>query len=140
MPISFDLGPSDYLTLSPSSDLFGTSNLAYPILLNGGVLIFRNTEWARAMCWRWWYNRCGVKDQLSLWHTLFEFWSAEASLDYTPSLFDSYASARPQVLPRIVNEALSSVVNASRHSRENPWDCARDELCSNQGHKGDSRP
>lgn len=77
--------PEAYLDVGGTSDLVGASNhYAYsPIVLNGGLLLFRNTAWARSFLSLWWQARCGKKDQLPLQHVLLSSWSAETSGRFT---------------------------------------------------------
>lgn len=47
------------------------------VFMNGAVIAFKNTAWAKYFLLRWFKNRCGRKDQLSLWHSLFTEWKKE---------------------------------------------------------------
>ena len=43
------------LALDAASDVFGASNVGKPVLVNGGVLVLRNTKtWARELVRAWW--------------------------------------------------------------------------------------
>lgn len=77
--------------LDPSADLMGTGNhhASPPVVLNGGMLLVRNTQWARGFFALWWHTRCGSHDQLPLPMALFAWWSVELGpgcLQYDPQI------------------------------------------------------
>eukprot|EP00965_Chrysotila_dentata_P247875 6208017-Pleurochrysis_carterae.AAC.2 len=66
--------PSEYLRLSQQADLIATSNWRRPVLMNGGALIFRNTQRSMEILASWWAHRCYKHDQPGLWRAVFEQW------------------------------------------------------------------
>uniref|UniRef100_A0A7S3NMM0 Uncharacterized protein n=1 Tax=Aureoumbra lagunensis TaxID=44058 RepID=A0A7S3NMM0_9STRA len=62
----------------------------YQVFLNAAVLYAKRTSWTRALLSLWWRDRCGEKDQLVLWSSLFRLWSLdEARLhNYHDQLLD----------------------------------------------------
>jgi hypothetical protein len=70
------IGPESYLGISPQASLMGTTNLGGKMLMNSGLILLRNTQWSRDFLALWWYGRCGIKDQLSMWLVLFATFSA----------------------------------------------------------------
>jgi len=119
----------DMFELSPQASLLGSQNPSgkdWNILLNGGFLGLRNDEWIRDFSALWWYCRCGVRDQNSLWLVLFAQWSAMSNemksflesleattynndgdnrletiqtFSYPGMMFDHYEFARAGVMP-----------------------------------------
>ena len=63
--------------------------------MNGGLIFARRSRFASEFFALWWRGRCGKKDQLPLWATLFASWSAasDGAYDFDSSLFDRYAVA-----------------------------------------------
>ena len=44
--------------------------------MNGGLIFARKSQFTSQFFALWWRGRCGKKDQLPLWATLFASWSA----------------------------------------------------------------
>jgi hypothetical protein len=89
--------PEAYLALSSDSELLGNQNrIGGPkIPMNGGLIFARRSQFTSQFFALWWRGRCGKKDQLPLWATLFAAWSASSNgaYDFDSSLFDRYAVA-----------------------------------------------
>ena len=93
--------PEAWLALDAASDVFGASNVGKPVLVNGGVLVLRNTAWARGLVRAWWRNRCGPYDQYALWKSLAELWRRDyPKFRFSDGVFANYASARGASCPR----------------------------------------
>uniref|UniRef100_A0A7S4EVS1 Nucleotide-diphospho-sugar transferase domain-containing protein n=1 Tax=Chrysotila carterae TaxID=13221 RepID=A0A7S4EVS1_CHRCT len=72
--VDFNVLPEEFFALAPSADLLGSSNWKDPIIMNAGVLLFRNTEWTLRFLANWWSHRAGCNDQISLWQAVFRMW------------------------------------------------------------------
>mmetsp|Transcript_20734 Transcript_20734/g.31710 ORF Transcript_20734/g.31710 Transcript_20734/m.31710 type:complete len:459 (-) Transcript_20734:1751-3127(-) len=98
VPLRIDLKPADYLISSPLSPiLVGSSNFANtPIIMNGGVFIA--TQGARSILEAWFAARCGIKDQLGLWKSLFLHWNLKTH----KNIFANYELAHAYALPQFV--------------------------------------
>ena len=87
--------PEAYLALSSGAELLGNQNrIGGPkIPMNGGLVFARRSRFTSQFFALWWRGRCGKKDQLPLWATLFAAWSASSNgaYDFDGSLFDRYA-------------------------------------------------
>mmetsp|Transcript_78798 Transcript_78798/g.219040 ORF Transcript_78798/g.219040 Transcript_78798/m.219040 type:complete len:381 (-) Transcript_78798:104-1246(-) len=59
--------------LSTKADLV-TGAPSYRTFLNGALLAIRNSSATLELLSRWILNRCGIKNQLSLWNSLFQMW------------------------------------------------------------------
>lgn len=113
VPSLFDLTPTDYAALAPEADIIGGGNPGLPIVMNSGVMVVKNTDWARRFLARWWKLRCGFFDQYSLWKAFFETWAAEApSFTYDGAIFETYAAARRGALDALLG-GLDSLAPAS---------------------------
>ena len=65
----------------------------YQVFVNTAVLLVRRTPWTGALLRTWWRDRCGHKDQITLWHAIFSLWMAdEPGLKYAGELM-----VRPRV-------------------------------------------
>lgn len=119
--------PERYLALAPGAHLVGTQNRPRPsglmgsvqqnIVLNGGVVLVRNTAWGRGFAGTWWMLRCGHMDQLPLWRLLFVCLRSDAEaegkrFDFPAAMFSSYDEARRAAMP-FLQAHLDAVVNAS---------------------------
>ena len=88
--------PEAYLALSDSELLGNQNRIGGPkIPMNGGLIFARKSQFTSQFFALWWRGRCGKKDQLPLWATLFASWSAasDGAYDFDSSLFDRYAVA-----------------------------------------------
>ena len=76
--------PEAYLALSSDAELLGNQNrIGGPkIPMNGGLIFARKSRFTSQFFALWWRGRCGKKDQLPLWATLFARWSASSDGAY----------------------------------------------------------
>lgn len=88
--------------------------------MNAGLLIVRNTEWARGFLAAWWMLRCGTHDQGSFWGLLFMCLSAESAgaFRFERARFSRYSEAKAYALPHLLAHLHTLRVGASR------WDGA----------------
>ena len=114
--------------------LAGASNKHHPgardadVVMNGGLLLWRNDAAGREMLALWYRGRCHDNDQLSLWATIFEMWrvATNGSFDFAPRLFSRYAYAHARAKPRLVDAvdggefgaAIRSSVARGRRAKE----------------------
>ncbi|CAK0816920.1 unnamed protein product [Prorocentrum cordatum] len=76
------------------------------VFMNGAVIAFKNTAWAKYFLLQWFKNRCGRKDQLSLWHSLFTEWKKEIpSLEWDVKKLLKYDTAMLYV-PKVAERYL----------------------------------
>mmetsp|Transcript_127496 Transcript_127496/g.231851 ORF Transcript_127496/g.231851 Transcript_127496/m.231851 type:complete len:400 (-) Transcript_127496:28-1227(-) len=47
------------------------------VLVNSGILGFKNNDFSRSFLAKWWKDRCGFKDQHSLWYNLLKVFEEE---------------------------------------------------------------
>ena len=88
--------PEAYLALTDAELLGNQNRIGGPkIPMNGGLIFARKSHFTSQFFALWWRGRCGKKDQLPLWATLFASWSAasDGAYDFDSSLFDRYAVA-----------------------------------------------
>ena len=111
LPALRDVAPATYLELAPAADVVGGANPGLPIVMNSGLLLVRNTAWARDLLGRWWALRCGFFDQYSLWKALFEAWKRDAGFAYDAAIFADYSAARRGALGAVV-EGLGTLAGA----------------------------
>ena len=115
--------PEAWLALDAASDVFGASNVGKPVLVNGGVLVLRNTAWARELVRAWWRNRCGPADQFALWKSLAELWRRDhPKFRLSDGVFANYASARERFLPEVARRIADGALPARG--------CAADATCA----------
>ena len=115
--------PEAWLALDAASDVFGASNVGKPVLVNGGVLVLRNTAWARELVRAWWRNRCGPADQYALWKSLAELWRRDhPKFSLSDGVFANYASARERFLPEVARKITDGALPARG--------CAADATCA----------
>ena len=115
--------PEAWLALDAASDVFGASNVGKPVLVNGGVLVLRNTAWARELVGAWWRNRCGPADQYALWKSLAELWRRDhPKFRLSDGVFANYASARERFLPEVARRIADGALPARG--------CAADATCA----------
>ena len=115
--------PEAWLALDAASDVFGASNVGKPVLVNGGVLVLRNTAWARELVRAWWRNRCGPADQYALWKSLAELWRRDhPKFRLSDGVFANYASARERFLPEVARRIADGALPARG--------CAADATCA----------
>ena len=115
--------PEAWLALDAASDVFGASNVGKPVLVNGGVLVLRNTAWARELVRAWWRNRCGPADQYALWKSLAELWRRDhPKFHLSDGVFADYASARERFLPEVARRIADGALPARG--------CAADATCA----------
>ena len=115
--------PEAWLALDAASDVFGASNVGKPVLVNGGVLVLRNTAWARELVRAWWRNRCGPADQYALWKSLAELWRRDhPKFRLADGVFANYASARERFLPEVARRIADGALPARG--------CAADATCA----------
>ena len=115
--------PEAWLALDAASDVFGASNVGKPVLVNGGVLVLRNTAWARELVRAWWRNRCGPADQYALWKSLAELWRRDhPKFRFSDGVFANYASARERFLPEVARRVADGALPARG--------CAADATCA----------
>ena len=91
-----DVTPEAYLALADAEILGNQNRIGGPkIPMNGGLVFARRSQFTREFFALWWWGRCGKKDQLPLWATLFASWSAasDGAYDFDGALFDRYALA-----------------------------------------------
>lgn len=80
---------NDIVTAAPS----------YRVLVNAAVLALKNTPWTTNFMKTWFKNRCGFKDQLSLWHSLFIEWKKEdPTFKYDKKKMLTYKTAKSYAL------------------------------------------
>lgn len=97
-PMHFDKA-FDQNFLHPSNTDIVAAAPHYGVFLNAGAIAFKNSEWSRDFMMKWFKNRCGGKDQLSLWHSLFTEWVKEGhDFKYEPALLDNYHTGLPHAL------------------------------------------
>lgn len=126
MPVRSDVSLHAYLNLDPEADIVASSNPRQAIIMNSGVLFVRNTAWSHSFLESWWQRRCGYKDQLSLWATLFAEWGKRVpQFAMRPELFHNYTIAR--------THALHTLVQIRRAS----WPALRDERWPCEGRCAD---
>uniref|UniRef100_A0A7S4AYS5 Nucleotide-diphospho-sugar transferase domain-containing protein n=1 Tax=Chrysotila carterae TaxID=13221 RepID=A0A7S4AYS5_CHRCT len=102
------LRPQVYFELEPRADLIGTSNFNAPVLMNGGVLLLRNSPWTARFLSQWWQRRCAGKDQLALWHSIFAAWAEDIPwLRWPKGMWSKYKyaldAARRLALPYVAS-------------------------------------
>ncbi|KAJ8611136.1 hypothetical protein CTAYLR_003541 [Chrysophaeum taylorii] len=121
MPVRRDVALDAYLSLAPEANVIASSNPRNAIIMNSGVFFLRNTRWSRHFLEGWWHRRCGYKDQLSLWSTLFSLWADHGFPQFSarPELFHNYTVARDYAL-----RALVDIRNATWPAlRDDRWPC-----------------
>jgi len=125
------IGPESYLGLSPQASLMATQNIKGRMLMNSGLILLRDTQWAREFSALWWFGRCGYKDQLALWLVLyvtFSAWTSDgesstsieeenvdipAQFAYPGDVFFDYAAA---------NQKLFMHFRSNAHSIQAAWE------------------
>lgn len=104
VPVRSDVSLEAYLDLDRDVDIIASSNPRNAIIMNSGVMFLRNSKWSRNFLEDWWRRRCGYKDQLSLWSTLFAGWSKSVpSFGDHPEVFHNYSLARKAALPLLID-------------------------------------
>ena len=75
--------PEAYLALTDAELLGNQNRIGGPkIPMNGGLIFARRSRFTSQFFALWWRGRCGKKDQLPLWATLFAAWSAASDGAY----------------------------------------------------------
>mmetsp|Transcript_10406 Transcript_10406/g.27591 ORF Transcript_10406/g.27591 Transcript_10406/m.27591 type:complete len:392 (+) Transcript_10406:136-1311(+) len=81
---------------------------SYSVLVTSALLAFKNTTTTHELFSLWVANRCGKKDQLPLWNSLFLLWrSVIPDLEWDEALMARYNTARSHALT-VANKALKS--------------------------------
>lgn len=84
-----------YETLSRNEDIIAGLD-HYTVFLNAALLLVRRSSYSLALAKLWWRDRCGEKDQLVLWSSLFSLWNIDdPSIDYKNQLLN-YTSRENQ--------------------------------------------
>jgi len=67
------------------------------VFINGAIIAYKNSEWAKNFAAEWFKNRCGSMNQLAMWASLFKLWNEEVpTWKYSKSTMASYyGGARP---------------------------------------------
>mmetsp|Transcript_10319 Transcript_10319/g.30202 ORF Transcript_10319/g.30202 Transcript_10319/m.30202 type:complete len:754 (+) Transcript_10319:165-2426(+) len=132
------IGPETYLELSPQASLVAAQNVKGKMLINSGLMVVRNTGWAKDLSAIWWFTRCGYKDQLALWLVLFATFSAwttdinsnitvdehSGQFGYPAQIFYSYEAASKKNFlffrkhGHAIQTAWESLVERQRNSKE----------------------
>jgi len=100
--------PEAYLDLSDAEIVGNQNRVGGPrIPMNGGLLLARNSQFARDFFALWWRSRCGAHDQLPLWATVFA--AAASATDeryaFDASIFSTYASAHGGAVAALMRDA-----------------------------------
>lgn len=90
--------PESYMDMVPKADFVftgGHQHKIFPILLNGGIYMVKNTHLGRKFLERWFALRCGAKDQGALWQAAFELLRDVPGSKFTfdHSAFKTYKTA-----------------------------------------------
>merc|ERR1719473_1591007 len=47
------------------------------VFINGAIVAYKNSDWAKNFAAEWFKNRCGSMNQLAMWASLFKLWKEE---------------------------------------------------------------
>jgi len=67
------------------------------VFINGAIIAYKKSEWAKNFAAEWFKNRCGGMNQLAMWASLFKLWHQEVpSWEYSVGKMATYwHGARP---------------------------------------------
>jgi len=61
------------------------------VFINGAIIAYKKSEWAKNFAAEWFKNRCGKMNQLAMWASLFKLWHQEVpTWEYSVSKMSSY--------------------------------------------------
>ncbi len=142
------IGPESYFGLSPQASLMATQNIKGKMVMNSGLILLRDTQWAREFSALWWFGRCGYKDQLALWLVLyatFSVWTSDekasasteegtvdmpAQFAYPGDVFFDYSAAKQKLFMHFRSNA---------HSIQAAWEAVVERRQKQQNSSGIER-
>jgi len=61
------------------------------VFINGAIIAYKRSEWAKNFAAEWFKNRCGGMNQLAMWASLFKLWHQDVpSWEYSVGSMSSY--------------------------------------------------
>jgi hypothetical protein len=69
----------------------GATGGGFEVFINGAIIAYKNSDWAKNFAAEWFKNRCGSMNQLAMWASLFKLWNQEVpSWEFSKSKMATY--------------------------------------------------
>jgi len=87
------------------------------VFINGAIVAYKNSPWAKNFAAEWFKNRCGPMNQLAMWASLFKLWKQEVpSWDYSVSTMSSYRGGAHNYARGAVRSLLKTEEERAAHA------------------------